>query len=55
MGVGDLQVPNSATRALSRALPNDNLFECTTTFEYDPHSCYFREVRGLDVLNIFLQ
>jgi hypothetical protein len=55
MGVGDLQVPNSATRALVRALPNATLIECNTTFDYDPHSCYFREAKGLDVLNIFLQ
>jgi hypothetical protein len=43
MGIGDKQVPNVATMALARALPDETLIPCMTTSDYDPHSCLFRE------------
>lgn len=50
-GVGDHQVPNFTTDALSLALPDVTVEDCVpTATDYDPHSCLWREVEGQQIL-----
>ena len=55
MGLGDWQVPNFTTEALSHALPSAELIECTPTWDYDPHFCLHREVEGQAVFQDWLR
>lgn len=54
-GTGDYQVPNSATDALSAALPNANVKRCDARGDYDPHACTFREDAGLAAIRAWLE
>ena len=51
---GDLQVPNSASEALSGAMPMVTVKPCMPTSSYDPHQCLFREDQGLAALSAWL-
>ena len=56
-GTGDLQVPNSATDALTGVLPMATVKRCDALggrTAYDPHHCMFREDAGLAAINAFL-
>ncbi len=53
MGIGDRQVPNSATRALAEAVADSKLVECHPTGDYDPHYCTFREEEAFKIIDEF--
>jgi hypothetical protein len=55
IGVGDWQVPNFTSEALSEALPIAQVVECVPTWDYDPHYCLHREQEGYDAFRTWLQ
>jgi len=48
--IGDHQVPNFTTWALSTAMPDVSVVECQPQGEYDPHYCMHRELQGQQIL-----
>jgi hypothetical protein len=48
--IGDHQVPNFTTWALSTALPDVSVVECQPLGDYDPHYCMHRELQGQQIL-----
>jgi hypothetical protein len=55
MGEGDLQVPNSGTRALNTLIAQSTLISCAAQSDYDPHYCVFREQAGRDAIATWLE
>jgi hypothetical protein len=55
IGIGDWQVPNFTSVALSEALPEVTVIQCTPTWDYDPHFCLHREQEGFDAFRAWLQ
>ena len=53
-GIGDYQVPNSATAALMGVHPAATVSDCHALADYDPHHCTFREQEGFDALSLWL-
>ena len=53
-GIGDFQVPNSATAALVGVHPAATVSDCHALADYDPHHCTFREQEGFDALSLWL-